>query len=96
MAADLRRLAAPLPAVGPEVTSDCFALHRADQPAGAAESVLSAAGLRAFHLDLSSVPAQSALGRWLAEPHLFGGRPAELSRVCKGIVFVEGSTGAAN
>ena len=96
VADDVRRLAAPLSAVGPQVTSDCFALHRAEMPAGAAESVFSAAGLRAFHLDLSAVPAQSALGRWLAEPHLFGGRPAELAKACKGIVFVEAAPGAAN
>ena len=94
--ADLRRVAAPLAPMGPEVSSDCFALHRADLPPGAAESVFSAAGLPAFHLDLSAVSSQSALGRWLAEPHLFGGRPAELAKVCKGIVFVEAAPGAAN
>jgi hypothetical protein len=94
--ADLRRLAAPLTAVGPEITSDCFALHTADLPLGAAESVLSGAGMRAFHLDLSVVPAQSALARWLSEPHLFGGRPTELGKECKGIMFVEATPGAAN
>jgi hypothetical protein len=82
--------------VGPQVTSDCFALHRADLPQGVAESVLSAAGLRAFYLDVGRVTAQSALGRWLAEPHLFGGRPADLAKECKGIVFVEAAGGGAN
>ena len=96
MAADLRRLAAPLPPMGPEVSSDCFALHRPEMPAGAAESVLSAAGLRSFYLDVSRVPEQSVLGRWLAEPHLFGGHPAELARSCTGIVFVEAAAAGAN
>jgi hypothetical protein len=96
VSAELRRLAAPLPSVGPLIASDCFALHTSDMPPGAAESVLSGAGLRAFHLELSSVPAQSALGRWLSEPHLFGGRPTELAKECKGIVFVEATPAAAN
>ena len=89
VAADLRRLVAELPPVGPPLTSDCYALHRPEMPAGAAESVLGAVGLRAYYLDVSAVPPQSALGRWLAEPHLFGGRPTELARACKGITFVE-------
>jgi hypothetical protein len=96
VAADVRRLAASLPAVGPEITSDCFALHGPDMPTGAAESVFSIAGLRSFHLDLSIVPAQSALGRWLNEPHLFGGRPTELARECKGILFVDATPPQAN
>jgi hypothetical protein len=45
---------------------------------------------------LALVPAQSPLGRWLAEPHLFGGRPAELAKECKGIVFVESAGPGAN
>jgi len=89
--ADLRRLASPLSPVGPLVASDCFALHRTDQPTGTAESVLSAAGLRAFSLDLATVPEDSALGRWIAEPHLLGGRPVSLRQACRGIVFVEAS-----
>jgi hypothetical protein len=96
VAGEVRRLASPLTAVGPQVTSDCFALHRTDMPGGAAESVLSAAGLRAFYLDVTLVPAQSTLGRWLAEPHLFGGRPAELAKECKGIVFVEAAGAGPN
>ena len=96
IAEDVRRFAASLIAVGPQVTSDCFALHRTDMPQGAAESVLSAAGMRAFHLELTLVPAQSPLGRWLAEPHLFGGRPAELAKECRGIVFVEAAGPGAN
>jgi erythromycin esterase len=35
------------------------------------DSVLSAAGMPVFFLDLRSVPAASALGRWLMEPHSF-------------------------
>ena len=96
VAADVRRLATPLPPMGPEVSSDCFALHRPEMPAGVAESVLAAAGLRAFYLDVSRAPAGSVLGRWLAEPHLFGGRPAELARACRGIVFVEAASAGAN
>jgi hypothetical protein len=96
VAGEVRRFASPLTAVGPPVTSDCFALHRTDMPGGAAESVLSAAGPRAFYLDLKLVPAQSTLARWLAEPHLFGGRPADLAKECKGIVFVEAAGAVPN
>jgi hypothetical protein len=96
VAADVRRLAVPLIPVGAPVSSECFALHRTDMPAGAAETVLSAAGVRAFFLDVSLVPAQSALGRWLAEPHLFGGRPAQLGKSCRGIVFVEAAANVVN
>jgi hypothetical protein len=96
VAADLRRLATPLTAVGPEITSDCFAMHSAEMPPGAAESVLSAAGLRTFHLDLNAVPPQSALARWLGEAHLFGGRPTEMVKECKGILFVEATAIPAN
>jgi hypothetical protein len=93
VAAQVAQYAAPLNAVGPRVATECFALHRADMPAGFAETVLSAAKMRAFFLDLSKPPADSALGRWLAEPHLFGGQPVVLAKVCKGIVFVESSAG---
>ncbi|MDE3166038.1 MAG: hypothetical protein KGN36_09545, partial [Acidobacteriota bacterium] len=89
VAAEVRRLASPLAAMGAPVSSDCYALHRAGMPAGASESVLAAAGLGAFHLDLGAVPAASVLGRWLAEPHLFGGRPVTLAQSCRGLVFVE-------
>jgi hypothetical protein len=53
------------------------------------EAVLGAAGLRMFHLDLAAVPADSALGHWLTEPHLLGGQPVSLPKTCKGIIFVE-------
>jgi len=89
IAADLRQYAVTLNGIGPAVSANCFAMHRADQPAGAAESVLSTAGIRVFHLDLTRVPADSTLGRWLAEPHLLAGRPANLARSCTGILFVE-------
>jgi hypothetical protein len=96
VAADVRRLAVPLTPVGSAVSSECFALHRPDMPAGAAETVLSAAGVKAFYLDVGLVPAQSALGKWLAEPHLFGGRPAHLDKSCRGIVFVEAAANTIN
>jgi erythromycin esterase len=35
------------------------------------DSVLSAAGMQVFFLDLKTVPTTVALGRWLAEPHAF-------------------------
>lgn len=40
-------------------------------PEGTGDAVLSAAGMPAFFLDLRRVPAQSVLGAWLSEPHLF-------------------------
>ena len=38
---------------------------------GNGDSVLSAAGMPVFFLDLRTVPSTTALGRWLAEPHSF-------------------------
>ncbi len=38
---------------------------------GNGDTVLSAAGMAVFFLDLRTVPATSALGRWLLEPHSF-------------------------
>lgn len=96
VAADVRRLSSPLAPMGPQVTSDCYALHRPGMPAGASESVLASAGQRAFYLDVSAVPASSALGRWLAEPHLFGGRPVTLGQSCRGLLFVEAGATSAN
>ena len=40
-------------------------------PEGSGDAVLSAAGLPLFFLDFASIPSTTALGRWLAEPHLF-------------------------
>jgi hypothetical protein len=96
VAADLRKYAAALGAIGPTVSANCFALHRSEMQPGAAESVLSAAGLRSFFLDVKRVPPDSPLGRWLGEPHLFAGEPAALGQSCAGIVFVEATQPAAN
>ncbi len=40
-------------------------------PAGSGDAVLSAAGSPLFFLDLHSVRGETALGRWLRQPHLF-------------------------
>jgi hypothetical protein len=96
VAADLRRYATPLGGVGPPVSANCFAVHRPQMRPGAAESVLSAAGLRTFFLDTGKVPPDSPLARWLAEPHLLAGAPAALAQSCSGIVFVEARDTPAN
>ena len=48
VAADVRQYATAMAGVGPTVTTNCFAVHRPDMAAGTAESVLSAAGYKAF------------------------------------------------
>ena len=63
--------------------------HRADLPEGSGEHVLAAAGIAQWVLDLRNVPAGSALGRWLAEPHLFHGQPGTLAKTCDALVFLE-------
>jgi hypothetical protein len=45
--------------------------------------------MSAFSLDLAAVPAESALGRWLGEPHLFDGTPGTLSKSCDVLIFLE-------
>ncbi|HZZ38307.1 MAG TPA: erythromycin esterase family protein, partial [Acidobacteriaceae bacterium] len=44
-------------------------ISQPEEPNG--DSVFSAAGMPVFFLDLHSVPATSALGRWIAESHTF-------------------------
>jgi erythromycin esterase-like protein len=70
---------------------------------GSGDAVLSAAGMSLFFLDMSGVPADSRLGRWLAESHLHYNvgaiwqtadaeanlSPERLSRDFDGLVFVE-------
>ena len=67
---------------------------------GSGDSVLSAARVPLFFLDLRSVPEASALGRWIAAPHSFFGvegggekddpqRVEVLSRSYDGLIFVE-------
>jgi hypothetical protein len=96
IASDLLRYASPLGAVYPQISSDCLALHRPDLPQGAAESVLSSAKLGPYFLDVGRVAADSELGRWLHQPHLFGGRPVVLGQQCKGLLFVEAAPGSGN
>jgi erythromycin esterase len=94
-----------------------FAFHRGElqdntgthrvpaSPEGTGDAILSGARLPAFFLNLREVPANTALGRWLAEPHLFldvgavwlTDDPAlnlhreVMTRAYDGIVFVEES-----
>jgi hypothetical protein len=93
IAADLRQHATPLAGIGRSVSANCFALHRPGMQPGAAESILRSAGLPSFYLDVQHVPPESALGRWLAETHLFAGEPAALGQSCAGIVFVDATPG---
>ena len=62
-----------LRAKGPEggTAADVRGFDAPAPPDGSGDAVLSGAGLPAFFLDLASVPPTGALGRWLAEPHLF-------------------------
>jgi erythromycin esterase len=72
-------------------------------PEGTGDAGLSAAGLPQFFLDLRGVPEASALGRWLAEPHLYHSVGAgwatddpesnlhaeAMSKAYDGLIFVE-------
>jgi len=72
-------------------------------PEGTGDAVFSATGLPLFFLDLSGVPEASALGRWLAESHLYHSLGAAwvtddpesnlhaetMSRAYDGLIFVE-------
>jgi hypothetical protein len=90
VAEDLRRLAVPLAGLQPvRAKAACVAVHRVDLPEGSGEIVLAAAGMSGFSLDLAKVPADSALGRWLGEPHLFDGTPGTLSKSCDALIFLE-------
>ncbi len=90
VAEDLRRLAVPLAGLQPvRAKAACVAVHRGDLPEGSGEHVLAAAGMPGFSLDLAKVPADSALGRWLGEPHLFDGTPGTLSKSCDALIFLE-------
>jgi len=74
-------------------------------PEGAGDTVLSAAGMPLFFLDIRAVEPMTTLGRWLAEPHLFLSvgaswnrdgpenhlRPSVLSKTYDGLIFVEES-----
>jgi erythromycin esterase len=72
-------------------------------PEGTGDAVFSAAGMPLLFLDLRAVPEASALGRWLAEPHLYHSlgagwikddpdsnlQPAAISKAYDGLIFVE-------
>jgi hypothetical protein len=90
VADDVRRLALPASGLQPlRATAACMLVHRPDLPEGSGETVLAAAGLAGFRLELAKVPADTALGRWLGEPHLFGGQPGTLAKTCDTLVFME-------
>jgi hypothetical protein len=97
VAEDLKQLAVPLNGLQPfSSTAGCVAIHRTDLADGSGEQVLSAAGIPQWVLDLHKVPPSSALGRWLAEPHLFHGQPATLSKSCDSLVFLEANQTSRN
>jgi hypothetical protein len=72
-------------------------------PAGSGDAVLSAVGVPEFFLNIGKAPFGGALGRWLAETHLFHDlgaywvlddpdaslQPAELSAAYDGLYFVD-------
>jgi hypothetical protein len=90
VADDVRRLARPVSGLqSVRAAAACMVVHRADLPEGSGENVLAGAGLTGFALELAKVPADSALGRWLGEPHLFGGQPGTLAKTCDTLVFME-------
>ena len=51
--------------------------YPAPDAAGSGDSILARAGMPYFFLNLAAIPAASALGRWLSEPHLFHSAGAE-------------------
>ncbi len=94
-----------LRAKGPEggTAADVKAFDAPASPEGSGDAVLSEAGLPVFFLNLASVPPDGALGRWLAEPHLFHSvgaswfaddpdanlEPGTLAKRYDGFIFVE-------
>jgi hypothetical protein len=97
VAEDLRRYAVPLNGLEAfRAAAGCVAIDRPDLAEGAGEHVLAAAGMAPWVLQLGSVPGGSALGRWLAEPHLFHGQPGTLTRNCDALVFLEAGGVAKN
>jgi erythromycin esterase-like protein len=81
-----------------------LALHDVSPaPEGSGDAVLSAARMPLFFLDMSTVPADSRLGRWLAESHLHydvgavwqtddaeaNFIPQALSKSYDGLIFIE-------
>jgi hypothetical protein len=97
VAEDLKQYVVPFNGLEPFRTSaGCVAIHRTDLADGSGEQVLSAAGIPQWLLDVRKVPVGSALGRWLAEPHLFHGQPTTLSKSCDSLVFLEANLASRN
>jgi hypothetical protein len=94
---DVRQFAVPLTGLEPfRASAGCVAVQRADLPEGSGEHMLAAAGIAQWVLDLRKVPTGSALGRWLAEPHLFHGQPGTLAKTCDALVFLESNSAPRN
>ena len=94
VADDVRRFAAPVSGLHSlRAAAACVAVHRGNLPEGSGETVLSAAGMPGFTLDLAKVPADTALGRWLGEAHLFDGQPGTLAKTCDTLIFMEAGNG---
>jgi hypothetical protein len=97
VAADVKRFATPLSGLQPlRAAAACVAVHRGDLPEGSGETVLAAAEIPVFVLQLARVPAETALGRWLGEPHLFDGQPATLAKNCDAVIFLEVNRASKN
>jgi hypothetical protein len=97
VAEELKQFAVPLNGLEAfRAGAGCVAIHRADLPEGSGEQVLAAAGIAQWVLNLRDVPGGSALGRWLAEPHLFHGQPGTLAKSCDALVFLEASPAPKN
>ena len=97
VAEDVKQFAVPLNGLEPfRASAGCVAIHRADLAEGSGEHVLAAAGIAQWVLNLRDVPAGSALGRWLGEPHLFHGQPGTLAKSCDALVFLEANQAPKN
>jgi hypothetical protein len=97
VADDVKRFATPINGLNSlRAAAGCVAVHRPNQPEGAGENVLAAAGMPGFTLELAKVPADTPLGRWLGEPHLFAGQPGTLAKTCDTLIFVEGEGAGKN
>jgi hypothetical protein len=97
VAADLKQFAKPLSGLEPfRASAGCVAIHRPDLPEGSGEQVLAAAGIAQWVLTLRDVPAGTALGRWLAEPHLFDGHPGTIAKGCDALLFLQAAAPAKN
>jgi hypothetical protein len=97
VAEDLKQYAAPLNGLEPfRAAAGCVVIHRSDMAEWAGENVLAAAGMAQWVLHVRDVPAGSALGRWLAEPHLFHAQPGTLARTCDTLVFLEANQAPKN